>query len=260
MKAAFELWKYRRTLFATAWSDIRGKYRGTFLGMGWSILYPIVFLLLYAVVYLFIFKIRLPNYTPFEYVLLIFSGLIPFLGFSESLSTGVGSVLANRGLIRNTMFPIELVPVKAVLASSVTMIVGLSILLPILWLRGTILPSQALIPLLLVLQLVFTIGLIWLLSALNVFFQDIGQMTGVMILFLMLVSPIAYTQDMIPAALMPLMYPNPLFYMIMLYRDTIILGEVPLNLLGIFTLISLTTFFSGHYVFNRLKSLFADYV
>lgn len=260
MKAAFELWKYRRTLFATAWSDIRGKYRGTFLGMGWSILYPIVFLILYAVVYLFIFKIRLPNYTPFEYILLIFSGLIPFLGFSESLSTGVGSVLANRGLIRNTMFPIELVPVKAVLASSVTMIVGLSILLPILWLRGTILPSQALIPLLLVLQLVFTIGLIWLLSALNVFFQDIGQMTGVMILFLMLVSPIAYTQDMIPAALMPLMYPNPLFYMIMLYRDTIILGEVPLDLLGIFTLISLTTFFSGYYVFNRLKSLFADYV
>ncbi|OYD55709.1 ABC transporter [Thauera propionica] len=260
MKAAFELWKYRRTLFATAWSDIRGKYRGTFLGMGWSILYPIVFLILYAVVYLFIFKIRLPNYTPFEYILLIFSGLIPFLGFSESLSTGVGSVLANRGLIRNTMFPIELVPVKAVLASSVTMIVGLSILLPILWLRGTILPSQALIPLLLVLQLVFTIGLIWLLSALNVFFQDIGQMTGVMILFLMLVSPIAYTQDMIPAALMPLMYPNPLFYMIMLYRDTIILGEIPLDLLGIFTLISLTTFFSGYYVFNRLKSLFADYV
>lgn len=260
MKAVFELWKYRRTLFATALSDVRGKYRGTFLGMGWSILYPIVFLLLYAVVYLLIFKIRLPNYTPFEYVLLIFSGLIPFLGFSESLSTGVGSVLANRGLIRNTMFPIELVPVKAVLASSVTMIVGLSILLPILWLRGTILPSQALIPLLLILQLVFTIGLIWLLSALNVFFQDIGQMTGVMILFLMLVSPIAYTQDMIPAALMPLMYPNPLFYMIMLYRDTIILGEVPLDLLGIFTLISLTTFFSGHYVFNRLKPLFADYV
>lgn len=260
MKAVSDLWKYRRILFATAWTDVRGKYRGTFLGMGWSILYPAVFLLLYAVVYLLIFKIRLPNYTPFEYVLVIFSGLIPFLGFSESLSTGVGSVLANRGLIRNTMFPIELIPVKAVLASSVTMMVGLAMLLPTLWLRGTLLPSQGLIPVILLLQLVFTIGIIWLLSALNVFFQDLGQMVGVLILFLMLVSPIAYTHDMIPESLMPLMYPNPLFYMIMLYRDAIVLGQVPLDLLGIFTLISLATFAVGYHVFNRLKPMFADYV
>lgn len=260
MKAVSVLWNYRRILFATAWTDVKGKYRGTFLGMGWSVLYPIIFLCLYAVVYLLIFKIRLPNYTSFEYVLMIFSGLIPFLGFSESLSTGVGSVLANRGLIRNTMFPIELIPVKAVLASSVTMVVGLIMLLMILWFRGTMPPSQALIPIIFLLQLIFTIGIIWLLSALNVFFQDLGQMIGVLVLFLMLVSPIAYTHEMIPESLMPLMYPNPLFYMIMLYRDAIVVGQVSLDLLGIFAIISVITFMLGYYVFNRLKPMFADYV
>lgn len=260
MKATSLLWAYRHILLATAWNDVRARHRGTVLGKGWSVLYPLIFLSLYAFVYLLIFRIRLQAYTPFEYVLLIFSGLIPFLGFSESLSTGVGSVLANRGLIRNTMFPIELIPVKTVLASSVTMVVGLVLLLIVLWTKGTLLITQLMIPVILILQLLFTVGLIWILSALNVFFQDLGQIIGVVILFLMLVSPIAYTQDMIPPELMPLMYPNPLYYMIMLYRDSIVVGVVPIQLLLIFSLISLAMFLFGHYIFTRLKPMFADYV
>ena len=85
-------------------------------------------------------------------------------------------------------------------------------------------------------------------------------MIGVLVLFLMLVSPIAYTHEMIPESLMPLMYPNPLFYMIMLYRDAIVVGQVSLDLLGIFAIISVITFMLGYYVFNRLKPMFADYV
>jgi lipopolysaccharide transport system permease protein len=158
------------------------------------------------------------------------------------------------------MFPIELIPVKAVFSSSVTMTVGLILLLVVLWLRGMILPTQALIPVIFVLQILFTIGLIWLLAALNVFFQDLGQVVGVLILFLMLVSPIAYTLEMVPPALMPLMYPNPLFYMIMLYRGAMVIGEFSMNLFGIFSLITAGTFVLGYYVFNRLKPMFADYV
>jgi lipopolysaccharide transport system permease protein len=251
---------HRKTLLATAWNDIRAKYRGTVLGMGWCVLYPIVFLCLYAIVYLLIFRIRITGYSPFEYVLMIFAGLIPFLGFSESLSTGVGSVMANRGLIRNTMFPIELIPVKSVLSSSATMIVGLVVLLLTLWAKGSILMSQAMIPVIFLLQLLFTIGFIWLLAAINVFFQDLGQMVGVLVLFLMLVSPIAYTQDMIPPSIMPLMYINPIFYMIMLYRGAIVLGQVPLDLFAAFLTISVVTFAVGYHVFSRLKPMFADYV
>lgn len=228
--------------------------------MGWSIIYPLIFLSLYAVVYILILRIKLQLFTPFEYVLLIFSGLIPFLGFSEALSTGVGSVISNRGLIKNTLFPIELIPVKAVLASSVTMMVGLVTLLAILFLRGHFHLTQLMIPIIIILQLIFTIGIVWLLSALNVFFQDLGQLIGIIVLFLMLVSPIAYTLDMVPESLLPLMYPNPLFYMIMLYRGSIIVNEIPWDLFFMFSIISATTFAVGYYVFSRLKPLFADYV
>jgi lipopolysaccharide transport system permease protein len=228
--------------------------------MAWTLIYPLLFLGLYAAIYLMIFQVRLPNYSTFEYILIVFSGLIPFLGFAESLGTGVGSVQANKNLIKNTMFPIELIPVKAVLSSCVTMTVGLGLLLVVLWLSGTILPSQFLVPVIFILQLVFMIGFIWILSALNIFFQDLAQITGVLILFLMLVSPIAYTKEMIPPALMPLMYPNPLYYMIMLYRGVLVIGEFPMDLFGIYLIISIGTFFLGYYVFSRLMPLFADYV
>ena len=260
IKAFKLLFLNRRLLWATTIYDIRGRYAGTMLGITWTLLYPLLFLGLYAIVYIMIFKIRLSGYTTFDYVLLIFSGLIPFLGFSEALGTGVGSVTQNQSLIKNVIFPIELIPAKAVLSSSVTMIVGMVILQSILWAQGNIHISQLILPIIFIAQLIFTMGLIWLLSALNVFFKDLGQMTSILTLFLMLVSPIAYTQDMVPEALMPFMYPNPLYYLIMLYRETMVLGQVPFDLLGIFLTISLTTFWFGFYVFSRLKPVFSDYV
>ena len=254
------LYAYRRIIWATTVSDVRGRFSGTVFGLLWAVLYPALFLGLYAVVYTSIFQVRLKGYTDFQYVLMIFCGLIPFIGFSEALSNGVASVIGNKGLIKNTLFPIELIPVKAVLTGTVTMFCGLAMLLISLWLQGIAHSTQLLIPVLIVLQLIFSIGLIWLLSAVNVFVPDLSQIVGILILFLMLVSPIAYTREMIPAQLAPFMYPNPLFYLILLYRGAAFQGVIDLPLLLAFTAISISTFWFGGFVFGRLKPLFADYV
>lgn len=254
------LWAHRRILWVTTRADIESRFTGTVFGRLWMFLYPILFLGLYAVVYTMIFKVRLGGYSTSDYVLLIFCGLIPFLGFSEALSGGVGSVIGNKGLIRNTMFPIELIPVKSVLSGSMTMIVGLILLLAVLWAHGIVHLTQLALPLILTLQLIFTVGLIWIFSAINVFVPDLSQTVSVLILFLMLVSPIAYTREMIPAALMPFMYPNPLYYLIMLYRGAAFIGTIDVRMLAIFSCIALCTFSIGGYLFSRLKSLFADYV
>ncbi|AKJ98020.1 MULTISPECIES: ABC transporter permease [Pseudomonas] len=254
------IWRHIHVLWATTLTDIRSRFIGTIFGVAWIFLYPLLFLGLYAVVYTMIYRVRVAEFGTFDYVLLIFCGLVPFLGFSEALGSGVGSVLGNKGLIKNTLFPIDLIPVKTVLASSVTMLVGLVMLLMVLWSRGIVHSTQLAIPLILVLQIIFTVGLIWILSAINVFVPDLSQMVAVLILFLMLVSPIAYTQEMIPKELIPFMYPNPLYYLIMLYRDAAFIGVIKPGLLAIFTVISFSTFFLGGFVFSRLKPLFADYV
>ena len=254
------LFRHRRLLWATTLSDIRARYAGTLLGLAWPAIYPLLFLGLYAVVYTMIFRIRLGDSSTTEYILVVFAGLIPFLGFAESLGASVGSVVTNKGLVRNTLFPIELVPVKAVLVATVTMLVGLGILLSALWLRGTFHLSQLLTPVILLLQLVFTIGLTWILAGLNVFLRDLGQLVSVMVLLLMLISPIAYTEDMVPERLRHYMYLNPLYFLIALYRACLLDGTPRLMQFVLFSSIAALTFWMGYHVFAKLKEVFAENV
>ena len=134
------LWKHRQLLRQTTFTDVRAKYAGSVLGLIWLFFYPLCFLAIYAVVYVFIFKVRFQLFGSNEYVALIFCGLIPFLGFCEALGTGVSSVTNNANLIKNTLFPIDLIPVKAVLTSLCTQTVGLCLLLTTLALLNRITP------------------------------------------------------------------------------------------------------------------------
>lgn len=261
MWAAMQLLiRHRRVLAMATWNEIRGRYAGTALGMVWTVLYPVLFLAVYAAVVMLVFRVRPGGSTTADSVLLIFAGLIPFFGLSEALGQGVGSVLANRNLVKNTLFPIELIPVRATLTGSLTMLVCLGVLHVALWSRGVVHPSQALTPVIVLLQLLFTVGLIWPLAALNVFLRDLGQVVAILILLLMVASPIAYTPDMVPDALMPLMYVNPLYYLIQLYRGCLVQGEVPAQALLIFGILSAGIFWAGYRVFMKFKQLFADYV
>lgn len=254
------LYRHRHTLWATTANEIRARYIGSVLGAAWAVIYPFLFLGLYAGIYTLVFRIRLAQFTSFEYVLMIFAGLIPFIGFSEALSSSTQSVISNKGLLKNTMFPIDLLPVKSVLASSVSMTVGFIGLLIAYAVVGRASPMQLFIIPMFILQLIFSIGLAWLISALTVFFRDIAQMIGVIIQFLMLVSPIGYTRDMIPRGLLPLMYPNPLFYIIELYREILFFHVIPWKFFGFFTFLALGMFWLGHTLFSRLKPIFSEYV
>ena len=90
---------------------------------------PLLLLVIYAAVYLFILQVRAPSLSGAEYVVLIFTGLVPFLMSSEALMNGVPSVVSNKAVLSNTVFPIDLVPIKAVLISQVTMVSGMVIVL-----------------------------------------------------------------------------------------------------------------------------------
>lgn len=254
------LWRHRRIVRTTAWNDLKARYRGTVLGLVWLFLYPLLFLGIYGTVYSRIFGIRVPGYTTTEYIQIIFCGLVPFVGFSEALTNGTSAVTANKGLIRNTLFPIELIPVKVVITSSVSLTSSLLLLMGFVWSQGNVHLTQLWIPYVLFLQIVFSIGVAWILSTLCVFFPDIAQFIGIVVLALMIVSPIAYVREMVPPNLQGFMLPNPLYYLINLYRDAAFFGVMSERLLVAFTAITMVTFVVGWKLFTRLKSLFTDYV
>ncbi len=255
------LYKYRSILWQTTRTDIRSRFAGSTLGLLWLVIYPLLFLGAYAIVYLYIFKIRFQLFDSNEYVAIIFCGLIPFLGFSEALSLGVGSVVSNANLIKNTLFPIELVPVKAVLISQCTQLVGMALLIMVTIILGKVSIWTPFIILIWILQLIFSMGVVWILSSLNVFVRDLQNIISLVILILMMISPIAYPTEMVPANLRPFLSLNPLYYLITSYQDILMLGHLPQAIiLWILAGFSLITFYVGHSFFMKMKAVFSDNV
>jgi lipopolysaccharide transport system permease protein len=255
------LWRHRRLLWQTTCNDIRARYAGSMLGLVWLLLFPLLFLGIYAVVNLFIYQVRLGGMDTTGYLTLVFCGLIPFIGFSEALALGTSSVTGNASLIKNTLFPIELIPVKAVLTSQSTQVVGTGLLLIALAATGSLTRWALLLPALWLLQILLTLGVIWILSSLNVYFRDLQNTISLLNLMLMMVSPIAWTPDMIPARLRPLMGINPLYYLITCYQDALKIGQFPRGAtLGVLVALAAVAFLGGYWFFTRMKSVFADNV
>lgn len=250
----------RHLLRATVTQGLKARTTANVLGAVWLILYPLLFLTLYTLVFVHILQVRLPEMSTTTYVLTIFCGLVPFLAFSEAFGLGTVSLISNRGLLRNTMFPVELVVAKEVLVAHASMGVGLVIVWLACLYAGHLYWSHLAFPLVFLLQIVMTLGLVWATATLTVFFRDLQQATPIIVLILMLVSPIAYTEEMVPRGLKPLLDFNPLAHFMSLYRAVLMEGRLPIGKLAIVVAISVTAYLIGYAFITRLKPLFVDHV
>ena len=218
------------------------------------------FLSMYSVVFVHILGVRIPGQGTMEYVLLIFCGLVPFLAFSEAFGVGTPSIVANRGLLRNTLFPIELIVARDVIVGHATMGLGMVLVWFAVALSGHLYWTHLLVPAIYFLQILMVIGLVWISATATVFFRDLQQATPIIVLFLMLVSPIGYTDSMVPADLRPLLQFNPLAWLMSLYRACLLEGRLPMMNFLVFGLFSITIYALGYLLICRLKPLFNDYV
>jgi len=254
------IFRYRDLLLRTAMSDVRQRYAGLVGGLLWMGLSPFLLMSLYAVVYVAIFQIRPVSLTRLDYIVYIFAGMIPLFGFVEALSAGTGSLTANRAILLNTVFPAELVPIRAVLVSHVTTVFGLAILGIGSLLLGKATLTLLLVPLCLLLQVMFVAGLTWLLSLGNLVLRDIQQLLTYATLILFMVSPIAYTPDMVPRRLVAVTYLNPLSYFVTSFQDLILFGRLPSAGVTVACLVlGVGTFCAGFHIFSKIKQGLFDY-
>ena len=249
-----------RILGALTLIECRRKYAGSILGLAWYPLYSGLLLGSYCFVYLVVFRVRFKELSTYEFVLFVFAALIPYLGFSEAVSSGLGSVKANLALLRNAVFPIELVPVKHVLAALVGLLSSLAVLLVM------ILPTAyrgwhlLYLPVPLAGLLLMSLAMVWVLSAVAVVVPDVAHVVNIALLLLMFISPIGYSIDMVPARVRPLVYLNPLSYLIDAFRYALIgLRASPIwsdaaFLVGCAAVAAIAGAF-----FRRMSPLFSDY-
>lgn len=260
IKMARLVWKRRQILLATVAVSLRQRYAGATLGLVWLVLGPVLLLSLYAAIYLVVFRIRPANMEAEVYVLYIFAGLVPLINFSQGLMQGTTSLSADRNVLLNTVFPPELVPLREVAASLVTLSIGLAIICAVGLFLGKAALTWLLVPVVLALLLMFLTGLTWMLALANLVLKDIQQVLVYVTIVLLVASPIAYTPDMLPAALKLLIWFNPLAYFIICLQSLIVLGALPdwPIALGV-AVFGVGSLALGAFVFERAKTVFFDY-
>jgi lipopolysaccharide transport system permease protein len=232
-------------------TDIRQRYAGSIIGKAWVILYPLVLFIIYSTLYLVIFRVKPNEMTTNMYVVYIMSGLLPFLGFTEALSAGTTSLASKKSLLLNTIYPSEFIPLQAVLASHVTLFVGVFLIIgaDIVLLHS--LPwTILLVPYLMILQIMYAVGVVWVLSILNLIIKDIQQSLSFINMLLMIMSPIAYTPSMVPNSLKFIIYMNPFSYFVWSYQDLFVKGVLSKNIL-IATVISVLVFSMGYAFYSK---------
>lgn len=253
-------WRHRRLLGRTLAGEARQKYAGTLLGLGWLVVAPLALMALYAVVYLYIFQIRPPGMSAPDYLLFIFSGLIPFLGFTEALAGGSASLSANRAVLLNTVFPAELIPLRAVLVAQLQTAVGLALIAVAALALGRGGAALLFLPVVWALLVLFTAGLVWLTSLAQLVIPDVRQALTYIAIALLIASPIAYTPDMAPAGVRWLVWVNPLSYFVIGFHEAAVYGRLPSpGVLGAMIGLGLGSVASGYWVFTRAKRAILDH-
>ncbi len=261
LKSLRILFGYRHRLLEAIRHDVRQRYTGSVFGTFWAFLFPFLQLCIYAGLYTFVFKVRPSGLTEMGYVLLVFSGMIPLMAFNESLTGATSSLSANKNLLMNTVFPAELIPVRAALAAQTPSMIGVCIVMALGVVLGrTSWEAFLLVPFFWIVLMMFSIGLGWMFSLLSLVARDIQHGLGIVIMLLFVLSPFAYTPEMVPTALKMVIYINPMSYFVLTFQQLICYGNLPTPLAaGGAVALGLTAFFAGFRLFQRTKHVFFDY-
>lgn len=248
-----------KVLWATTQIELRKRYAGTFLGPLWFLIYPALFLSMYLFLYMVVFKVRFPQLGEFSYVVFIFTALVPYIAMMECATFATSVIRQNIHLVKNVMVPIDIIPARVALMSLLAQLPGLGIILLLSAIDGQLALKALLLPLVVAAQFIFFLALAYLLSTLGGLIPDLAASINIILIFLLFISPIAFTPDMVPESARLVIDLNPVTYLIGMFREVLLAHQElrPLHLAG-FTAGSVILLFLARGLFNRYKAFIVD--
>lgn len=245
--------------------QVTRSYKKSYLGFAWALLGPLIWVFFLSIIFSHALGLRnrsVDGDPTLNFGLFLYCGLLPFLTFSEALNKGLQSIRGNSGLVGKIVFPIELLPFTNAIASMVDKAFGLGALIIMLVLfRVDLHWTLLLLPAIAVLQIVFILGLTYLMAVIGTFLPDVAEITRPIIRGTFFITPILWPPDRLPENLSWIEDYNPLAYLVGAYRGLILDGTLPGGLATLyFTLFSVALFFAGFALFVWLKPKFADYL
>lgn len=243
--------------------EIVGRYKGSFLGLAWSFVNPLLMLAVYTFVFSFVFKARwgvMEGASKADFALVLFIGLILHALFAEVLTRAPGHVLANANYVKKVVFPLEVLTVINLGAAMFHALIGFAVLLVAMFaLIGFPEWSILLAPITIIPMVPLILGIGWILTSLGVYLRDIGQFIGIATTALLFLAPVFYPTTNLPAEYQFWINLNPITIPIEATRQVILFGQLPSwNALGIYTLVALLISWLGFYWFQKTRKGFAD--
>ncbi|MDT8428102.1 MAG: ABC transporter permease [Pseudomonadales bacterium] len=239
--------------------DFSSQFAGSLGGFVWLFVTPIVNIIIYSFVFSVVFRAPMPpEYQGYPFVIFLMMGYLPWFAFADAVGRSSSLLLEKAPLITKVLFPVQIIPVVGTLVPYLVHGIGLGVFLLYLLFQGHFAWTWLWLFPVLLLQFLFTMGIVAVLSALCVFLRDIQQAMALVLTAWFFMTPIIYPVSLIPEAYQPLLLLNPMHSFIDFYRHAILLGEFSLQSFSILLPTALFSYLFGGWFFLRIKHSFGD--
>jgi lipopolysaccharide transport system permease protein len=250
--------RHRQLIIEMVKREINDRYAGQIFGYFWTFGHPLTLILLYSIVFGFIFRANVDG--PMNYVVFLLAGLIPWLTFQEVMGKATTLINNNANIVKQVIFPIEILPIKGVLAAVVTQVVLFVFMIIYILITGRVpLCTYLLVPIIILVQITGMIGASFILCAISPYFRDMKDFVQIFVTVSFFAMPMIYSPSSLPPIVKYVFYINPFSYMIWCYQDILFYGRFqhPWSWV-VFSLISLLAFIFGYRLFRKLKVMFGN--
>lgn len=260
-----DLYAHRDLINQYARRDVASRYKGSYLGIAWSFVTPLLMLVVYAFVFSVVFQSRWgagQQGSRVDFALILFCGLTTFNVFGECVTRAPGLILGNPSYVKKVVFPLQTLNVSVLLSGLVNLGIGLAILL-VSWLalHHTVSTTIWLFPLVLIPLCSLSLGLGWFISSIGVFVRDLAQPITIIVTILFFMSGIFFPLEAVPPGMRIFMQMNPLTSILDDSRRTLLWSLYPnWKWWGVTTALSLLIMLLGYLWFMRAKAAFADVI
>ena len=254
-----EIWLYRELLYFFTWRDIKVRYKQTLIGVLWAVLQPFLTMVVFSV---FFGKFAKIPSDGIAYPVFVYAGLLPWTLFSQAVTRSSESVVTNANLVKKIYFPRLLTPISACFSALVDFIIAFGILiLMMVYYKMSPSPEILLLPVLVILTFLCSVGLGLWLSAMNVMYRDVRYCVPFLVQLGMFVTPVIYPVSIVSEPYAWIFYLNPMAGLIESFR-AVLLGQTAIPVFGLWLSVGITTamLFSGIYFFKRMERQFADVI
>ncbi len=254
-----DLWQYRDLLYFLIWRDIKAKYAQSVLGIGWAIVQPVFYMIVFTIVFGKLAKISSDG-AP--YVIFSYTALVPWTYFANALADTTGSLLGGGNMLTKVYFPRLIIPISSTIAKLVDFSIAFLLLFGLMaWFRTAPTLAALVIPALILLMILTAGGIGMWLTVLAIQYRDVKYGIGFLVQLLMYASPVAYPASLIPDQYRLLYAMNPMVGVMEGFRSALLnTNPMPWDMIAVGGIVAVAVALSGMFYFRRMERIFADVV